>query len=158
MPAPPSMSRGLTDPNEERREFAARYASLESTAAFASSFCERHGLDGDSARKLALIVEELLCNAIEHGFRRECDETVAVSLCANGAELSLLYDDGAPPFDPLAAMSESSVAIEVPADARAIGGLGLRLVGALAAQACYVREDGRNRLRITLRRLDSSSQ
>ena len=152
------MSSGTTDPNDERREFAARYASLQSTAAFAQSFGERHAVPRDTALKVALIVEELLSNTIEHGFGGECDELVAISLRASGSELVLTYEDGAPPFDPFASASRRSAAIEGPTEARGVGGLGLRLVGGLPAGAHYAHENGRNRLLITFRLDDSLPQ
>ena len=149
------MPRGLTDPNDERRDFAARYASLEGTAAFAETFCERHGFARDTALKVALIVEELLCNAIEHGYGGECDDAIRISLCAEGRELILLYEDDAPPFDPFAGDIDSEPN-DAPLESRPVGGLGLRLVRGFPADARYAREDGRNRLRITLRETDSS--
>jgi serine/threonine-protein kinase RsbW/sigma-B regulation protein RsbU (phosphoserine phosphatase) len=151
------MTRGRTDPNAERREFAARYASLEDTAAFAQSFCERHGFGRDVARKLALILEELLSNTIEHGFARECAAPIGVSLRATRSALTLLYEDGAPPFDPLAHDAKIAGAIDAPLAERPLGGLGVRLIAGLADRARYARVDNRNRLWVTLRRAADSS-
>jgi len=146
------------DSNDERREFTARYDSLDSTAAFAQSFSERHAVPRDTALKVALIVEELLTNTIEHGFGGECDELVAISLSVSGPELVLTYEDGAPPFDPFASATRRSAAIEGPTEARDVGGLGLRLVGGLPTGAHYAHENGRNRLRIMFRLDDSLRQ
>jgi serine/threonine-protein kinase RsbW len=146
------MTRGRTDPNAERREFAARYASLEDTAAFAQSFCERHGFGRDVARKLALILEELLSNTIEHGFARECSAPIGISLRATRSALTLVYEDRAPPFDPLAHDARIAGAINDPLEDRPLGGLGVRLIGGLSAASRYARVNDRNRLWVTLRR------
>jgi anti-sigma regulatory factor (Ser/Thr protein kinase) len=150
------MTRGRTDPTVERREFAACYASLEGTSAFAQAFCERHGFGRDVALRLALILEELLSNTIEHGFARECAAPVGISLSASSSALTLLYEDGAPPFDPLAQDARLAGAIDDPLEDRPLGGLGVRLIGGLAP-ARYAREHDRNRLWFTLRRARDSS-
>jgi len=146
------MSRGPTDPNHARREFAARYASLEATAAFAHAFCDERGFEREVALRLALIVEELLSNTIQHGLGGESDDAVVIALSASGPELVLLYEDGAPPFDPLARRARATGAIDGPLEGRPLGGLGLRILDGFAAAARYAREGDRNRLWVTLRR------
>ena len=55
-----------------------------------------------------------------------------------------------PPFDPLAQARANATALDADIDARQVGGLGLVLVEQLAADARYAREQGRNRIWITL--------
>jgi serine/threonine-protein kinase RsbW len=150
------MTCGPSEPIEEQREFAARYASLAASAAFAEAVCTRHALDRSLALKLALVLEELLTNTIEHGFGGECDAPIRISLRLQGTGLTLRYEDNAPPFDPLAPQDTAS-SIAGPLEERPVGGLGLRLIEGLTRDASYEYADGRNRLSLTLRAADDSS-
>ena len=151
------MTRGPSEPIEEHQEFAARYASLAASSAFAEAVCARYRLDRSLALKLALVLEELLTNTIEHGFGAESDAPVRISLRLDGTDVTLRYEDGAPPFDPLAQQDATASAIDDPLQERPVGGLGLRLVEGLTRDARYEYADGRNRLWMTLRAADDSS-
>jgi len=151
------MTCGPSEPIEEQREFAARYASLAASAAFAEAVCARHALDRGLALKLALVLEELLTNTIEHGFGGECDAPIRISLRLDGTGLTLRYEDSAPPFDPLAPQDAAAASIAGPLEERPVGGLGLRLIEGLTRDARYEHADGRNRLSLTLRAADDSS-
>jgi serine/threonine-protein kinase RsbW/sigma-B regulation protein RsbU (phosphoserine phosphatase) len=151
------MTCGPSEPIEEQREFAARYASLAATAAFAEAVCTRHALDRSLALRLALVLEELLTNTIEHGFGAQCDAPIRISLRVDGTGVTLRYEDSAPPFDPLAQVGATACSIEDPLEQRPVGGLGLRLVEGLTRDARYEYADGRNQLSLILRATDDSS-
>ena len=101
--------------------------------------------------RLTLIVEELFTNSVAHGYGRESDAPIEVTLAADAGEVTLGYDDAAPPFDPLSRPSVAPADLEAPLASRAVGGLGLHLVRQLVASARYAREGGRNRLWLTVR-------
>ena len=151
------MTCGPSEPIEEQREFAARYASLAASAAFAEAVCTRHALDRSLTLKLVLVLEELLTNTIEHGFGGECDAPIRISLRLHGTGLTLRYEDNAPPFDPLAPQVTTTSSIAGPLEERPVGGLGLRLIEGLTRDSSYEYADGRNRLSLTLRAADDSS-
>jgi serine/threonine-protein kinase RsbW len=150
------MTRGPALP-DERRDLTARYAALDEAAAFVSAFCARRAIGRPVELRLALVLEELITNTIEHGFGGESDAAVGVALRASDAGIELLYEDAAPPFDPLAHAARSPAAVDAALDERPIGGLGIHLLGRLASAARYAREGGRNRLWLTLSTAPDSS-
>ncbi len=127
--------------------FAARMAQLGDAIEFVESFCERHRVGRADTLRLTLVVEELFTNTVEHGFMGDSDAPVRLELeCAQDA-LKLLFEDTAPPFNPLVHDGNPPVGPEAPP-----GGQGIRIIRQLAASARHAYEDGRNRLWITLRR------
>ena len=73
---------------------------------------------------------------------------IALAPVADGIEI--VYEDSAPPYDPLPPDPQRRHNLHLPVESRPVGGLGLELVVALVADARYHREDGRNRLRFRL--------
>ncbi|HTS20521.1 MAG TPA: ATP-binding protein [Casimicrobiaceae bacterium] len=139
-------------PPREQAVFPARFAALPETAAFAGAFCERNGVGRDDALRLRLVIEELFTNTIEHGLGGESDSPIRLALNLKDGAVSLLYEDSAPPYDPLASAIAPEAEPLGTRESQAIGGLGLRLVRELSGDARYAYEEGRNRLWLTLRR------
>lgn len=106
-----------------------------------------HGLRGD----VRLIVEELACNAIEHGDLSDVDaeqHELCVDISIRDNLLALEFREGGAPFNPLSLPSP-----ELDADIldRPTGGLGVHLIRQLAEEMRYQRVDGCNVLSVTLR-------
>jgi serine/threonine-protein kinase RsbW len=139
-------------PEPERAVFHCRFSALRDTAAFVEGFCQRHGVHRDDALRLRLVVEELFTNTVRHGHGCESDAPICVALSALEGRVALVYEDNAPPYNPLTQTSAAGVDPEDTVSGRSVGGLGILLVRELAASAHYAYEDGRNRLRITLER------
>jgi anti-sigma regulatory factor (Ser/Thr protein kinase) len=119
---------------------AASLAALDAAEDFASAA----GLDARGGARLAVVVEELVSNAVRHG-AGDGQIMVELSLAANDGEIALsLIDDGVA-FDPTAQRDFSGP------DAESGGGVGLALVRAWANAFTYSREGGRNRTELTLR-------
>jgi serine/threonine-protein kinase RsbW len=118
--------------------------------AFVEAFCSRHGIEHDDMLRLALVTEELFTNAVEHGNAGDVDALVRLELAHELGRLQLFIEDSAPAFDPLAQVRNGAPDLDAEIDARRIGGLGLVLVEQLAVEARYAREQGCNRLWITL--------
>jgi len=95
---------------------------------------------------LQLVLEELVTNVINHGYRDGQPHTFTVSLSLSGRLVTAVIDDDAPAFDPLA---RAEVDTTLPLDQRPIGGLGVHLVKKLTTHARYERRNGRNLLSIT---------
>jgi anti-sigma regulatory factor (Ser/Thr protein kinase) len=138
-------------PAREVREFPARFAAVADTADFALTFCERNGFSRQTAVRVRLILEELLTNSIRHGYRAECDKGIRIELDVIEGCPAILYEDSAPPYDPLTRTpapvsgNEASV-VALPGD-----GLGVVLIGKLTDRAQYAYEDGHNRLSLVVR-------
>jgi len=146
------MTLSPSDPVSEQREFPARMAALAVADAFARDFCDRHGVGHDDALRLTLVVEELFSNTVRHGYGRDSDEPVRIALAVRDGQVALVYEDRAPPFDPLARMAVPPESLADPVETRAVGGLGVHLLGQLVDDARYAYEDGSNRLWLTLGR------
>ena len=118
-------------------------ASLAALAA-AEDFASEAALDARGGARLAVVVEELVSNAIRHG---AADGAIMIdlSLTAGDGEIALaLIDDGVA-FDPTADRNFSGP------DAETGGGVGLALVKAWANSFAYSRQDGRNVIELRLR-------
>jgi len=131
--------------NRELAEFPSRLTVLAETAAFVQAFCERNGVVRTDALRLTFIIEELFTNTIRHGFGGDSDSRVRIELASGDGEVSLLYEDSAPPYDPIARFAPPA-RLDAPVEARPIGGLGVYLLGQLISGARYAYEDGCNRL------------
>ena len=118
-------------------------ASLAALVA-AEDFAHDAGLDARGGARLAVVVEELVSNAIRHG---AADGAIMIdlSLTEGDGEIALaLVDDGVA-FDPTADRNFSGP------DAESGGGVGLALVKAWANAFAYRRADGRNVIELRLR-------
>ena len=146
MPAP------ISTPAGERRVFEARFGVLPATAAFVAGFCERHAIARNDALRLTLIVEELFTNSIAHGYGGDSDAPIVLALSAGASAVTLVFEDAAPPFDPLSRPAVPPAELAASIELRPVGGLGIHLVQQLVASAHYAREDGRNRLRFEVPR------
>ena len=118
-------------------------ASLAALAA-AEDFAHDAGLDARGGARLAVVVEELVSNAIRHG---AADGAIMIdlSLTAGDGEIALaLIDDGVA-FDPTGERNFSGP------DAETGGGVGLALVKAWANAFAYRRDEDRNVIELRLR-------
>jgi serine/threonine-protein kinase RsbW len=132
----------------------ARMAALEGLLAFAGDYCAAQGVGNDDALRLTLVLEELFTNTVTHGHRGDCDAPLRVALSCTASHLRLLYEDSAPPFDPLPGLEEAARQVDRPAAQRGDGGLGLLLVAQWASSLRYAHEHGHNRLWVELPRRD----
>ena len=115
-------NRPFSIPAAERRVFAARLSVLPATAAFVAGFCARHDIAHDDALRLTLIVEELFTNSVMHGYGGESDAPIELALATGAGEVTLVYDDAAPPFDPLARSRSRRTTCAAPLESRPVGG------------------------------------
>ena len=136
----------------EERSFAAQLGRLPETASFVEAFCHRHGVGQSDALRLTLVVEELFTNTVEHGYHGDSDALIRLVLALDGDAIALLYEDCAPPHDPLSRSPAAATDPDATLGSRPVGGLGMLMVTQLAASARYAREDGCNRLWLRFRR------
>ena len=120
---------------------AADDATVGAALAAARGFADRAGLAPGPARRLAIIVEELMANLVDHAGLGAGD-IIDLALVRRPDHVVLVLGDPAAPFDPRLAPP--------PTDLPPHGGAGLALVLAFAQAIDYGRSDGRNRLEVRI--------
>ncbi|MEP7068464.1 MAG: ATP-binding protein [Usitatibacter sp.] len=128
--------------------FPSRLDAWKTARAFIEDFCRTAQIPKDSGLRANLVIEELFLNTVKHGHRGGSEAPVWITLSASGGEVSLTYEDRAPPFNPFAAATREM--LEALAETRREGGLGVILAHGLTASADYAYIFGRNRIRITV--------
>lgn len=103
---------------------------LAAVRAFVGAACRARGADAATADALVLAVDEVCANVVAHGYRGASPGPLAVEVARDVDEaghpcLLVSVRDAAPPFDPADAPPP---ALDAPAAARPIGGLGWHLV------------------------------
>lgn len=138
-------------------EFSARMENL--TRAFSRIWpaFEHAGLSTRVRRRVELVFEELFANTVLHGYKVRSappeefpadQPQVWIELRARPGEVDMIYQDAAPPFDPLSA---DLPVLSAGREERRLGGLGLVMVAKVPHTSRYERGDGRNVLRLTFR-------
>lgn len=107
-------------------------------------FATETGLAERDGARLAVVVEELVSNALGHG-AADGGLTLELSLVAGSDGIALALEDDGLAFDPTARRDFAGP------DPDTGGGVGLALVRAWADAFAYARVDGRNRLQLRLR-------
>ena len=106
----------------------------------AGAFAELAGLSPGMAARLTITVEELVANALEHGGAGH----VALELTDHPDRIALTLLDNGIAFDPREFASADRP------DPETGGGVGLSLVKAWSQIETYIREEGSNRLDLSL--------
>lgn len=113
--------------------------------AFVEAFCIRCGVAHDDKMRIVFVAEELFTNVVEHGHAGGADAPIRIELAREPGRILFFIEDTAPPFDPLA-QPGADTDIDRPQE----GGRGLRVVRAMASDLRYAREEGCNRLWVTM--------
>ncbi|QGN53816.1 ATP-binding protein [Novosphingobium sp. Gsoil 351] len=133
------------------KRFSARVAAGDDPAlaslaalAVAEEFAREAGFDERGGARLAVVVEELVSNAIRHGAGGGAI-AIDLTLSADANEVALTLSDSGVAFDPTTERAFTGP------DAETGGGVGLALIKAWANGLHYCRENGRNVLNLRLR-------
>jgi anti-sigma regulatory factor (Ser/Thr protein kinase) len=118
--------------------FPARFLRLPDLQAAVCAACNAAGLGQLSRHRAELVIEEVFANTIHHGYLGESDNPVWLRAMILPDGLRLVYQDAAPPFDPL-----DSAAL--PGNDH-VGGVGRVLINTLPRHAEYALIDQRNTL------------
>ncbi len=130
--------------------FPARMAALSEAVAFLEQSALTAALSSSTALKLAFTLEELFTNTVRHGFGGDSDHPVTLAIEVSPQEVTLVYSDETPPFNPIAqAATLSHGDLSVSLERRGVGGLGVFVSCQLANRTTYERVDGRNQSRFT---------
>jgi serine/threonine-protein kinase RsbW len=126
-------------------------ALLQNLPAFQESLgacAAENGVEPDRAENLALAFEEVFVNICNYAYPQGPGEVTLACRIESGAFVAEIMDQGQP-FDPASAPEPD---LEADLDARSIGGLGWFLVPRLVDDFQYRRAEGRNIVRLILRR------
>jgi serine/threonine-protein kinase RsbW len=116
-------------------------------AAFAE-FADAHALPPSVRRSLHVALDELLSNALVHGFAgREGGEVTVEAVVLTDRVRVTLTDDGRP-FDPFGVAAPDT---SLTTQARRLGGLGIHLVRQMMDEVSYHRRADRNVVVLTKR-------
>jgi serine/threonine-protein kinase RsbW len=130
------------------RVFPARLPAFDQVKALIDEFGTLAELGREDRHKLTLIVEELFTNTVSHGHRGGSDASVFITVEEDKGNVKLIYEDTAPPFDPLAAGQRTDIDSTI--RERRVGGLGIFLTIGLTEKADYSYVEGRNRISLRL--------
>lgn len=123
-------------------------AELHRLADAVGQFGARNDLPAKRVGDLQLVMEELVVNAITHGFPQGGEHTIHIELRFEDECISARIADDGIPFDPLQAKPPDTT--QNVAD-RPIGGLGVHLVKMISDKLDYRREGNNNILQVEIR-------
>lgn len=106
-------------------------------------FLEKQVVDDNIRARLAIIVEELVANIVDHS-GSPLDQPITLELARSDHEISMVLSDNGIAFDP----SQALALLDLPPERG--GGAGLALVQDWAKTMAYERSDGRNILKLVI--------
>lgn len=128
--------------------FTSRMRDTVAVRAFLDKFCADAGIAHGACLRLHLVTEELFTNTVKHGNRGGSDAPVVITLSGQPDGIHLIYEDQAPPFNPLAYADRVKPAEHVEGGKE--GGLGVVLAREMALHAEYHYLFGHNRISLKL--------
>jgi anti-sigma regulatory factor (Ser/Thr protein kinase) len=111
-------------------------------------FADEHNLSARVRSAVSLALEEVIVNAITHGYRGRHDRSMTLEVRVTPGELVLTIQDASPAFNPLETPAPD---LSSPLEERQPGGLGIHLTRKLMDTIHYSRVDGKNCLVLTKR-------
>jgi len=106
-----------------------------------SKFGEKHGYDYINANKVALCIEEMACNIIQHGFKDKKKHYIDIRIILTKDDLILRVRDNGIPFNPIEYMNHT----KNPEDA-----IGIYMVQQISKKMDYRNTIGLNNLNIKI--------
>jgi serine/threonine-protein kinase RsbW len=141
-----SMSAEL--PKTFKRYFQNSPTDLGRVTEEAVRFIEANGIRGEAVYAANLAIEEMDTNILKFGYDDTTTREIFLRVEILPKRLLLVLEDDGHEFNPLNAPAPD---VNLPADQRQPGGLGIYLVRKFAEEMRYERCDGRNRLTIAIR-------
>ena len=119
---------------------------LDTLNAAVAEYLAGHAVPERAACAVDLAIEELIVNVIHYAYVDDETHRIDVELAIEGEQIVLRIDADGMPFDP-----RKSPVLNVHAEDRQIGGLGLILVLDMVDVLKYRREGGKNRVEVRIR-------
>ena len=114
---------------------------------FVNEVCREVDFNNSKTKQVRLAMEEAVVNVIDYAYPHGTTEKIYIEAVANDERLKFTITDSGKPFD-ITAYPE--VDLNIPAEERPIGGLGIHIVRQMMDSINYNRIDGKNVL--TLRK------
>ena len=130
------------------RRFQNQLDDLSRVTEEAVGFAEAKGVSPQAVYLVNLAIEELATNILKYGYDDTAAHEILLRLEIDSGTLLLVLEDDGHEFDPLAAPEPD---VNLPAEERLPGGLGIHLVRKMVDEIHYQRLDGRNRLTVKLK-------
>ncbi len=119
-------------------------SNFEMAQGFVDGLLESHGCPAAVKFEIDLAIEEIFVNIADYAYTPDIGDVVMkAELADDGMKLTLIFEDGGTPFDPL---KRPDPDINLPASEREIGGLGIFLVKETMDEMKYEYRDGKNQL------------
>jgi sigma-B regulation protein RsbU (phosphoserine phosphatase) len=135
-------------PDAFARSFQARLAEFPLVRDFVRDACA--GLSDAEQQRLVLILEELFCNSVEHGYGGDSESRVWITITLERAGCRIQYADQAREHNPFDADVQGDPLVDAGVEDRPVGGLGLFLVAQLSSSRRYERVGDRNVIEVEL--------
>lgn len=121
-------------------------AELERLKEVVEVFGSEHDLETKVIYQINLALDELLTNIISYGFEDEQRHDIVISLQRTGDVFQFRLEDDGVPFDPT---NLEAPDVNLPAEDRRIGGLGVFFAKQVMDSVVYERKDGHNVITLT---------
>jgi serine/threonine-protein kinase RsbW len=128
---------------EENIVITNKVEELPILAAKIEELAERWELPMSLAMNLNLVLEEAVSNVIFYAFNDQEKHEIEILLSIESKILTIEISDNGIPFDPTLRQKPD---IELPAEERPIGGLGIFLISKIMDTVTYSRQNNQNKL------------
>jgi anti-sigma regulatory factor (Ser/Thr protein kinase) len=134
--------------NSKKKHFVIenQIGELSSLAERIDGLAEEWKLSQELAMNMNLVIEEAVSNIIFYAFHDSAKHEIAISISVDNSCLTITITDDGIPFNPLAQQQPD---INLPAEERPIGGLGIFLISQIMDEMKYERNKNNNILTLT---------
>jgi anti-sigma regulatory factor (Ser/Thr protein kinase) len=127
------LNQSITLPND--------IAAVPQLSSFVDNVCSRLNIDGSTVMQMNLALEEAVVNVMNYAYPKGTKGDVDIRALCDGAQMKFVLIDSGTPFDPT---KHQTPDVQLSADERAIGGLGIFLVTQIMDNVSYERRNEKN--------------
>jgi anti-sigma regulatory factor (Ser/Thr protein kinase) len=127
------LNQSITLPND--------IAAVPQLTSFVDNVCSRLNIDGSTVMQMNLALEEAVVNVMNYAYPKGTKGDVDIRALCDGAQMKFVLIDSGTPFDPT---KHQTPDVQLSADKRAIGGLGIFLVTQIMDNVSYERRNEKN--------------
>lgn len=127
------LNQSITLPND--------IAAVPQLTSFVDNVCSRLNIDGSMVMQMNLALEEAVVNVMNYAYPKGTKGDVDIRALCDGAQMKFVLIDSGTPFDPT---KHQTPDVQLSADERAIGGLGIFLVTQIMDNVSYERRNEKN--------------
>ena len=127
------LNQSITLPND--------ITAVPQLSSFVDNVCSRLNIDGSTVMQMNLALEEAVVNVMNYAYPKGSKGDVDIRALCDGAQMKFVLIDSGTPFDPT---KHQTPDVQLSADERAIGGLGIFLVTQIMDNVSYERRNEKN--------------